>query len=43
MYINADTVPNHPLSGSGKQIQKLIRDTVGDIYRDIWLKRNSWK
>ena len=26
-----------------KQIQKLIRDTVGDIYRDIWLKRNSWK
>ena len=24
-------------------IKKLIRDTVGDIYRDIWLKRNSWK
>ena len=24
-------------------IKKLIRDVVGDIYRDIWLKRNSWK
>ena len=24
-------------------ITKLIRDVVGDIYRDIWLKRNSWK
>ena len=23
-------------------IKKLIRDVVGDIYRDIWLKRNSW-
>jgi hypothetical protein len=22
---------------------KLIRNVVGDIYRDIWLKRNSWK
>ena len=22
---------------------KGIRDVVGDIYRDIWLKRNSWK
>ena len=26
-----------------KQIQKLIRDVVGDILRDIWLKRNAWK
>ena len=26
-----------------KQINKLIRDVVGDILRDIWLKRNSWK
>ena len=24
-------------------IRKVIRDVVGDIYRDIWLKRNSWK
>ena len=23
-------------------IKKLIRKTVGDIYRDIWIKRNSW-
>ena len=26
-----------------KQITKLIRDVVGDILRDIWLKRNTWK
>tara|TARA_Y100001938_G_scaffold70394_1_gene97574 strand:- start:26 stop:337 length:312 start_codon:yes stop_codon:yes gene_type:complete len=26
-----------------KQITKLIRDVVGDIVRDIWLKRNAWK
>jgi hypothetical protein len=26
-----------------KQITKLIRNVVGDILRDIWLKRNSWK
>ena len=26
-----------------KQITKLIRDVVGDVLRDIWLKRNSWK
>jgi hypothetical protein len=24
-------------------ITKLIRDVVGDILRDIWLKRTSWK
>ena len=24
-------------------IKKLIRDVVGDIYRDIWLKRGAWK
>ena len=24
-------------------IRKLIRDVVGDIYRDIWLKRTAWK
>jgi len=26
-----------------KQITKLIRNVVGDIFRDIWLKRNAWK
>ena len=26
-----------------KQINKMIRDDVGDILRDIWLKRNAWK
>ena len=26
-----------------EQINKLIRDVVGDILRDIWLKRNAWK
>ena len=26
-----------------KQINKLIRNVVGDIIRDIWLKRNAWK
>ena len=26
-----------------KQINKTIRDVVGDILRDIWLKRNAWK
>ena len=26
-----------------RQINKLIRDVVGDILRDIWLKRNAWK
>ena len=26
-----------------KQISKLIKDVVGDILRDIWLKRNAWK
>ena len=26
-----------------KQITKLIRDVVGDVLRDIWLKRNAWK
>ena len=26
-----------------KVIQTLIRKVVGDIYRDIWLKRNAWK
>ena len=24
-------------------IRKLIRSTVADILRDIWIKRNSWK
>ena len=24
-------------------IKKLIRDVVGDVLRDIWLKRASWK
>ena len=26
-----------------KQINKIIRNVVGDILRDIWLKRNAWK
>ena len=26
-----------------KMIRKLIRDVVGSVFRDIWLKRNSWK
>jgi hypothetical protein len=26
-----------------KQITKLIKDVVGDILRDIWLKRTAWK
>ena len=26
-----------------EQITKLIRNVVGDILRDIWLKRNAWK
>ena len=25
-----------------KQIEKLIRNVVSDIIRDIWLKRNAW-
>ena len=24
-------------------IKKSIRDVISDVYRDIWLKRNSWK
>ena len=24
-------------------IRKLIRDVIGDVYRDIWIKRTSWK
>ena len=26
-----------------EQITKLIRNVVGDILRDIWLKRTAWK
>ena len=26
-----------------KIIKKLIRSVVADVYRDIWLKRASWK
>ena len=26
-----------------KMIKKLIKDVVGDIFRDIWLKRTAWK
>ena len=26
-----------------QEIRKMIRDVVGDILRDIWLKRNAWK
>ena len=24
-------------------IKKLIRSVIADVYRDIWIKRNSWK
>jgi len=24
-------------------IKKLIRDVIGDVYRDIWIKRSAWK
>ena len=24
-------------------IKKLIRDIIGDVFRDIWVKRNAWK
>ena len=24
-------------------IKKLIRDVISDVYRDIWIKRASWK
>ena len=24
-------------------IRKLIRNVIADVYRDIWIKRNSWK
>ena len=24
-------------------IKKLIRNVISDVYRDIWIKRNSWK
>ena len=26
-----------------EMITKLIKNVVGDILRDIWLKRNAWK
>ena len=26
-----------------KIIRKLIKDVVGDVSRDIWLKRSTWK
>ena len=26
-----------------KLIKQIIRDVIVDVYRDIWLKRNSWK
>ena len=35
---------NEALDGKDlEKITKLIRNVVGDILRDIWLKRNSWK
>ena len=24
-------------------IKKLIRDVIADVYRDIWIKRSTWK
>ena len=29
--------------GDVQEIKNLIRDVVGDILRDIWLKRSAWK
>ena len=26
-----------------KIIKKLIRDVIADVYRDIWIKRTTWK
>ena len=26
-----------------KLIKQIIRDVISDVYRDIWLKRNTWK
>ena len=26
-----------------KIIKQIIRDVIADVYRDIWLKRNTWK
>ena len=26
-----------------EKITKLVRNVVANVYRDIWLKRNSWK
>ena len=26
-----------------EMIRKLIKDVIGDVYRDIWLKRTAWK
>ena len=26
-----------------KLIKTIIRDVIADVYRDIWLKRNTWK
>ena len=26
-----------------KTIKKLIRDVIADVYRDIWIKRTTWK
>ena len=26
-----------------KLITKLIRNTIADVYRDIWIRRMSWK
>ena len=26
-----------------KKLSKLIRSVVGDVFRDIWLKRTAWK
>ncbi len=38
------TAVNEELDKKDLQIiTKLIKDVVGDIYRDIWLKRNAWK
>ena len=25
-----------------KLIKQIIRDVISDVYRDIWLKRNTW-
>ena len=35
--------PDYYEVNSNGKITKLVRNVVANVYRDIWLKRNSWK